>query len=420
MADFPGPDPVVVIGAGIVGLSSALAIQREGLSVLLVDRGQPGHGASFGHAGGIAVTWVSPQGLPDLVRRLPRWLLDPLGPVAVRWPYLPRLLPWFLELRRHSSPTEVRRLGDALASLMSQAWPSWESLLARLGGESARLVKHEGSLTVYHGRRQLDHDRLVWDMRRVRGFQVETVDEDALRTHEPALSADFTVGVLERQAKWCEDPMAVVDSMAASFVSGGGLIVRTEVVGFDEESSTVRGVRTTQGVLPSSAVVIAAGAWSHRVAAHLGHTLPLESERGYHVDIPDPGVRLRRILSLAPYKVVVTPLRGGVRLSGTAEFGGVDSLPDFRRADALVTVARRALPDLVVGEHKQWAGDRPILPDSLPTIGWDPHFGNVCHAYGHSHIGFTLGPLTGDLVADLLARRTPRVDLTPFRAARFG
>jgi D-amino-acid dehydrogenase len=181
-------------------------------------------------------------------------------------------------------------------------------------------------------------------------------------------------------------------------VSEGGVIVRAEVVGFEAESSKVRSVRTSGGSMPARAVVIAAGAWSHRLAAHLGPTLPLESERGYHVDVPDPGVELRRILSLAPYKVVVTP----------------------RRANALIAVARRALPDLVVAEHTQWAGDRPILPDSLPAIGWDPHFRNVCHAYGHSHIGFTLGPLTGDLVADLIAGRAPRVDLTPFRVDRFG
>jgi D-amino-acid dehydrogenase len=302
---------------------------------------------------------------------------------------------------------------------MSHAWPSWEFLLERLGGESVGLIRHDGSLSVYHDRRQLEHDQLVWDMRRIRGFQVETMNEADLRNHEPALSADFTVGVFEPQAKWCEDPMAVIDSMAASFASEGGVLMRAEVVGFEAESSKVRGVRTTEGLVSSSAVVIAAGAWSHRLAAHLGRTLPLESERGYHVDVPDPGVGLRRILSLAPYKVVVTPLRRGVRVSGTAEFGGVDSSPDFRRANALITVARRALPGLVVAEHTQWAGDRPILPDSLPAIGWDPHFGNVCHAYGHSHIGFTLGPLTGDLVADLIAGRTPRVDLAPFRVDRF-
>lgn len=418
--DVSNRDPVVVIGAGIVGLSSALALQREGFPVVLVDRGRPGHGASFGHAGGIAVTWVSPQGLPNLVRRLPRWLLDPLGPVAVRWPYLPRLVPWFLRLRRHSNPMEVHRLGDALASLMSQAWPSWEFLLESLGAETAGLVRHDGSFSVYHDRRQLEHDRLVWDMRRVRGFQLETIGEAEVRDHEPALSRDFTVGVFEPEAKWCEDPMAVVNSMVAAYVSGGGVLLESDVTGFEVGSSTVRGVRTTKGTLPSSAVVIAAGARSHRLAAHLGRRLPLESERGYHVDVPDPGVELRRILSLAPYKVVVTPLRRGVRVSGTAEFGGVDSLPDFRRADALITVARRALSDLSVGEHSHWAGDRPILPDSLPVVGWDPDFGNVCHAYGHSHIGFTLGPLTGDLVADLVAGRTPRVDLAPFRVDRFG
>ncbi|RPI20310.1 MAG: FAD-dependent oxidoreductase, partial [Actinobacteria bacterium] len=198
--------PVTVIGAGIVGLSCALALQRLGRNVTVIDRRRPGHGASFGHAGGIAVTWVSPQGLPGLAKHLPGWLLDPLGPVAVRWPYLPRLVPWFIRLRRHSRAEEIERIGDALAALMGHAWPAWDRTLAEIGLH--RLVRHDGALTAYRERSRLDADRLAWDMRRRRGFEVEVIDGRELRRQEPALSAEYTVGVVEPQAKWCQDPMA--------------------------------------------------------------------------------------------------------------------------------------------------------------------------------------------------------------------
>ena len=412
-------DGVVVVGAGIVGMSSALALQRVGCRVVVIDHRPPGHGASFGHAGGIAVTWVSPQGLPKLMRRLPKWVLDPLGPVAVRWPYLPRLLPWFLRLRHHSSSGEVERLGDALASLMAHAWPAWEGVLTDCGPTTAGLIRHDGSLSAYRERGQFEDDDVMWEMRRRRGFRVEVLEGGELRSFEPALAPDFAVGVFEPEAKWCEDPMAVIGAMVDRFLARGGVVVEQKVEGFTLQDSKVRAVRTSTETFPASEVVLAAGAWSHRLAAQLGHRLPLESERGYHVDVPEPGVELARILSLGTHKVVATPMRHGLRLSGTAEFGGVDSRPDFRRAAALVEVARRALPGLEVGNSSEWAGDRPIFPDSLPVIGRDPRFSNVCHAYGHSHIGFTLGPVTGELVAQVITGGHPSVNLAPFRVDRF-
>jgi len=413
-------DPVVIIGAGIVGMSCALSLQRAGRAVVVVDHRPPGHGASFGHAGGIAVTWVSPQGLPGLIKRLPGWLIDPLGPVAVRWPYLPRLVPWFLHLRRHSDSAGVRRIGDALASLMTHAWPAWARMLQDVGGGLQELVRHDGALTVYRERSRLDDDRLVWDMRRERGFAVEIVDDEDLRSREPSLATDFTVGVFEPQAKWCEDPMAVMEGIWARMVVNGGSLVSAEASGFRTDGDRVRSIQTSSGAIDVGEVVIAAGAWSHRQAAYLGQRLPLESERGYHVDIPVPGIELRQILSLAPHKMVATPMRSGIRLSGTAEFAGIDSKPDYRRARALVDHARRALPGLKFADASEWAGNRPILPDSLPVIGRDPRFRNVVHAYGHSHIGFTLGPVTGDLVASMITGQGPVVDLEPFRVDRFS
>ena len=184
-------------------------------------------------------------------------------------------------------------------------------------------------------------------------------------------------------------------------------------------NGAVTALRTTTGVVDVANLVIAAGAWSHRFAGQLGHHVPLESERGYHVDLPNPGIIPARILSLAAHKVVATPMRHGLRLSGTAEFSGVDSPPDFRRAEALLEIGRRALPGLNTDGFSAWSGDRPILPDSLPVIGSDPQFSNVLHAFGHSHIGFTLGPLTGELIADVVAGREPKVPLDTFRLDRF-
>jgi D-amino-acid dehydrogenase len=411
-------DRVTVLGGGIVGLSCALALQRDGRAVTIVDRARPGQGASYGHAGGIAVTWVSPQGLPGVVRRLPRWIIDPLGPVAVRWPYLPRLIPWFVRLRRHSSASEVDRISAALASLMGESWAAWDRTLTDTASHD--LVRHEGSLSVYPNRGYMESDRIPWDLRQRHGFSWETFEGADLRRVEPALADDYGFGILEPLAKWCEDPSGITDALVERLLANGAVIEERTVTSLVTNNGAVTALRTTTGVVEVTELIVAAGAWSHRFARQLGHRVPLESERGYHVDLPNPGVIPARILSLAAHKVVATPMRHGLRLSGTAEFSGVDSPPDFRRAEALVVIGQRALPGLNTDGFSAWSGDRPILPDSLPVIGRDPVFANVFHAFGHSHIGFTLGPLTGELIAGLVAGRDPKVPLDPFRLDRFG
>jgi len=409
---------VTVVGGGVVGLSCALAIQRSGRPVVVVEPRIARDGASFGHSSGIAITWVSPQGLPGLMRRLPGWLFDSLGPVSVRWPYLPRLLPWLVRFERYRVQDQIGRIGTALAALMRLAWPAWENCLADIGlGE---LIRHEGALTAYRSAAALEEDWFPWAMRIDHGHQVNVVEGRELQRMEPALDPRYGIAVHEPQPKWCEDPVAIVDGLLERLVGDGAVVWRGEVTSFDTDSSRVRALRTSTGWLEVEDVVIAAGAWSHRLARQLGHRVPLESERGYHADLPNPGVRVQRILALAPHKMVATPLRSGLRLAGTAEFGGIDSYPDYRRSRALITNGQAALPGLSAAGYTEWAGHRPILPDSLPVVGASDRFENAFFAFGHSHIGFTLGPLTGELIADLTAGVAPQLDLGAFAIDRFS
>jgi len=352
------------------------------------------------------------------MRRLPGWLLDPLGPVAVRWPYLPKLIPWFMRFERYRTEDQIRRIGGALAALMRLAWPAWERCLADIG--LSELVRHDGSLTAYRTTADLEADWFPWAMRLEHGHQVTVVEGGELQAMEPALAREYGVAVHEPAAKWCEDPLAIIDGLLEGLIERGGRIHRGEVTSIVTDSGRVQALRTSTGGLEVEALVIAAGAWSHRLAAQLGHSVPLESERGYHADLPSPGVRPRRILALAPHKMVATPLKTGLRLAGTAEFSGVDAPPDYRRAKALVTNGAAALPGLNTAGYSEWAGHRPILPDSLPVISASPHYENASFAFGHSHIGFTLGPLTGELIAELTAGEEPQLDLGPFSIDRFS
>lgn len=352
-----------------------------------------------------------------MIRNLPKWILDPLGPVAIRWPYLPKLLPWFIRLQRHALNSEVERIGDVLASLMGESWPAWSRLLGEMGMTTA--VHHDGALTAYRTHQALEADHIPWDMRRQRGFTATVLGSQEVRQREPALSTEFTAGVYEPEAKWCDDPMSIIDSIVEKLVRDGAQVITADVSSLVTERGSVRAIRTSVGTMETDIVVIAAGAWSHRLAAQLGRRVPLESERGYHVDLPNADVELQQILSLAPHKMVATPLAQGLRLSGTAEFGGVDSPPNYKRARALIENARRALPGLKTTGYSEWSGDRPILPDSLPVIGRDPSYENAYYAFGHSHIGFTLGPVTGEIVAALVNDDPPPVGVGPLSIDRF-
>ena len=300
---------------------------------------------------------------------------------------------------------------------MRLAWPAWERLLDDI--DSGALVRHDGSLTAYRTTTDLQADWFPWEMRMDHGHEVSVVEGRELHRMEPALGPGYGIAVHEPAAKWCEDPLAIIEGLLDRLVASGAQVHASEVTSIVTDSRRVVGLRTSTGWLEVENLVIAAGAWSHRLAAQLGHRVPLESERGYHSDLPAPGVQPRRILALAPYKMVVTPLRNGLRLAGTAEFGGIDSAPDYRRSRALVTNATAALPGLIADGHTEWAGHRPILPDSLPVIAASDHYENATFAFGHSHIGFTLGPLTGELIADLTAGVDPRLDLGPFAIGRF-
>jgi D-amino-acid dehydrogenase len=250
-----------------------------------------------------------------------------------------------------------------------------------------------------------------------RGRRFELLNADELRQLEPALAPVFRHGFLQPEAAFLADPGAAVARLAADFLARGGSIVRDEVTGF-ELSGRPRRVVTLNGGHEAEAIVLAAGAWSRGLARQLGAKVRLDTERGYHLMLPaaDPG--LRRPVVNGEEHFVLCPMETGVRLTSQVEFAGLDAPPDYRRIRALLPRAKRMLPGLVAEERSAWLGFRPSLPDSLPVIGPSPRHAEVLFAFGHGHLGLTQGPVTGRVVADLLAGRDPGIDLAPYRPGR--
>ena len=413
---------VGVIGAGIVGVCAALQLQRDGHDVFLVEPGNPGEGASFGNAGCLNGSSVTPTAMPGVIRNLPHWLMDPLGPLALRWTYLPAVLPYLARFARASSPDRVRAAARALRPLLAPTVRLMRELARDAGADD--LIEQVGHLYVYRSAAALAKDDFAWTLRRDNGVVVDEFDADALRQLEPALSRDYVRGLLVRENGHTTNPLALVTRLVAAFRRHGGDVVPARAAGFRLDGGRLVAIRSGAGDLPADAAIVSAGAHSRPFAAALGDKVPLETERGYHLMIRDPEVMPRLPIADADGKFVATPMEPGLRFAGTVELAGLKAPPDWRRARILLQHGRRMLPGLAAGYPDErlavWMGHRPSLPDSLPVIGRSRASPDVIYAFGHGHVGMTAAPMTGRIVADLIAGRRAAIDITPFAPTRFG
>ncbi len=408
---------VVVIGAGIVGVCSALCLQRDGFQVTLVERAGPGEGASFGNGAVIGEEAVVPVATPGILSRVPGMLFDPLGPLALRWSYLPRLLPWLLRFAAASRRGRVEEISIALMHLQDGAIASLEGLLDLAGARE--MLRRSGWLAVYETERGLADYQPMLDLQRRRGVRFDLLDAGQLRQFEPALAPIFARGVYYPDVGYTVNSQRLVQVLAAAFQGLGGTLEIAEARGFEIGPAGPRAVVTGQSTLPCEAVVVAAGAWSKHLAAQLGCRPPLDTERGYHVQFPEPEVLPRLPVYSTERAFVASPLEVGLRVAGTVELGGLKAAPNWNRAEVLLSHAKRWFPGLKTGGMTRWMGFRPSMPDSLPVIGRSPRFSEVIFAFGHGHCGMMLGARTGEIVAALLAKRDPGLDLSPYRAERF-
>lgn len=415
---------VAVIGAGIVGAACALELLRDGHRVTLIEPGDPGgeQAASYGNGAWLSPSSVVPPSMPGLWRRVPGFLADPLGPLAIRWRYLPRLAPWLARfVRAGSTVARVEATARALRPLVADA-PERHRRLAEEAGVGG-LIERRGLLYIFPSRADFEREALAWRLRRDNGVEWLELDADELRQQEPALDRRYSFGVLVQAGGNCADPGAYVAALVQHAVGQGAVLMRAGATGFRFVAGRLAAVQTTAGEAACDAAVIAAGARSRALARAAGDRVPLETERGYHAVIRDPGTGPRHPVMPSDGKMAVTTTRGGLRIAGQVELAGLEAAPDWRRSEILRDFALRTFPalprDLPADRVKVWMGHRPSTPDALPVIGRASGCADVIHAFGHGHVGLAAGPVTGRLVADLLGGRAPVIDPTPYSARRF-
>ncbi|MEM9439785.1 MAG: FAD-binding oxidoreductase [Pseudomonadota bacterium] len=416
MSDEAPPD-VTIIGAGIIGICAALSLLDRSISVNLIDRAGPAEGASYGNAGVISPWSCVPISLPGIWRTLPKALLEPDGPLSIRWRYLPRFLPWAIRFLQAGQTNRVYRTAEAMDQLNRPNVELYRRHLAGTGKE--HLLQDCYYVQAQRSPIVPGPDNLGYRLREQHGAPLELVDGKQLREIEPALSSDYQSGLIIKNQARALHPGDLGKALAEKARRNGAEFLQRDVQSVRPDDNAGWWIETDGGPLFASKLLIAAGAWSTRLLEPLGIQLPLEYERGYHLEFRDPGVELRHSVLDMDRKFVTSAMTSGLRSAGTAEFAGLDTPPDNRRAEILKTLTQAMLPDLKIDNTQGWMGTRPSFPDSLPCIGEIPGFTNLFAAFGHSHFGLGMAPKTGEIIADLLAKRRPNLDLSYYQADRF-
>ena len=393
---------VVVVGAGIVGACIAHALRARGDRVLLVDRDEPGRGASFGNSGALSPGSVAPLAMPGVLSGVPAMLMDANGPLYLPPEYLPRALPWLARFVAAARPAEVTRISRALADLHRGAIDAHLTLARAVGATD--LIVRRGHLHLYPDEAALSKDAASWRLRRDHGIDVQRLDRTGIDALEPGVGPRYQVAMFLPDHATVVDPHGYVQRIVAAFVAAGGVVARDAVEALMPAGDGRWRVRTSTRTLDAAQVVVAAGAWSTRLLAPLGLKLPLETQRGYHARFAGVPPPVSRTVVLADRKAFVAPMLDGLRIGGTVEFGGLERDPDWARAQSLAGFARETFRGLDDARVDTWMGHRPCFPDTLPRVGPAEGHAGLWLAFGHGHLGLTDSANTARLLAETLPR----------------
>jgi len=408
---------VVIVGAGIVGVSAAIWLQRAGINSTLVDKGGPASGTSYGNAGVLAAASIVPVTVPGLIGKAPRMLLDKNQPLFLNWSYLPKLLPWLPRYLSHCNKQQVNRIAKALAPILRNCLSDHRALAAGTGAE--KYISAADFVFAYESKSHFDADSFAWSVRRDNGFEWTERDASSYKEYESAFGSKVGYAASVSNHGKVSDPGAYVNALAAYFEANGGNIVKAEFEDFVLEKNTLKAINTSEGVIDCNAAVVATGAWSKKILKKLGLNIPMESERGYHIELFEPSIMPKMPTMIAAGKFVMTPMLGRLRLAGMVEFAGLEAAANQQPLEFLRNYLNQLMPELTWQESKEWLGHRPAPSDSVPLIGELPTAPGVYVGFGHQHVGLSGGAKTGQLLSQLICKEPIDLDMEMYSPMRF-
>jgi D-amino-acid dehydrogenase len=409
-------EEIVVIGAGIVGAACAARLVMAGKKVAIVDRLGPGEACSFGNAGGLSPSISFPLATPSMYRHIPGWLLDPDGPLVVAWKHLPAAAPWLMRFLREGLPGRSKIAAEGMRAMMRGSLDDYEPLFRFADAQS--LIHHVGQLYLFSTEEGFREEQGAIAARRSLGFPQEVLSAEQLHAYEPDLASIFHRGIFLPTHGHCSNPQRLVQLLIEACVRNGARFITGSVSRLEPLDDAVR-IHGLGEPLLGSQVVLAGGIWSNELLRPLGTAVPLESHRGYHVQIPYTDVKPRRNVLWVEKKTLVTPMNEGIRVAGTAEIAGLTPPPTPRRFELLRQTVREIYPELQDSKCTEWMGHRPCTPDSLPVIGPLPSNRRVICAFGHGHVGLSGASFTGRVVRDIVMLEGNSDEWTPYSIKRF-
>ena len=405
-----------IVGAGIQGISNALFLQKKGFSVTIFDRDEPGSpAASYGNAGHFSPYASVPVNRPDVLSDVPAMLLSSTGPLALKWNYVPKMVPWFLKFIRNCTTKKMMHTAKNMHQILDLALPAYDELFddIELGG----LVEKKGILYIWNDQ-NLKSRELEINVRNELGVDQQEVTPKEIHDLEPNVKPIYHGGVYYQYGRHARNPKKILLKLYDLFLKKGGKFLKMNIkdINFDDEKPIIKA--ETQSFLFDK-IVIACGSFSKKLTDNLDEKIPLDTERGYHVHFKDCDHFLSRPVIFQNRGFCITPMEQGLRVVGTVEFGGLDNPASKSRVKNLINNAKYMMGDLP--EHEdEWLGFRPTLPDYLPVIGPSKKYKNVFYCFGHHHLGWTLGPISGKIISSMIAEENTNLDLKPYSSIRFN
>ena len=398
-----------------MGISSALYLIRRGCKVTIIEKEPNGEPASYGNASWLSSSSITPVLMPGAIFKIPKMLFSRDGPLFLNFPGVLRILPWLLKYLSYSSEVKVNYISDHLAPLLSNSFEEHKKLAE--GTDALKWIVNSPFLFIYKNREDYIRETLTWNIRKKHGFKPIEIGKDELSALVPGLSEDYTFAIKINNQGYISNSKKYLNDLIEGFKKLGGKIIEDEVVDISSDQKTII-IKGKKEEMFSDSVVIAAGVFSEKLSKKYGANVPMQSERGYHLELSGTNVKLKYPLMNGYLKLAITPRPSGIRFAGLVEFGSIDSNPNTKAYDLLIRNAKSMFPKITFKEKQEWSGHRPATVDSLPLIGPSQINEKVFFAYGHHHIGLTAGPKTGELISKSILRDNDQIDLTPYKPNR--